>query len=71
MMLIIRGEICSRYKRNGCKLRHISILAQLNAIKTMDIIEILHESGLYEYNEKEFEELDNMEYYLLRISNEL
>ena len=39
-------EICSRFRRNGCYLRHIPILAQLNAVDDIDICEILMKKGL-------------------------
>ena len=39
-------EICSRFRRNGCYLRHIPILAQLNAVDDIDICNILKKHGL-------------------------
>jgi len=39
-------EICSRFRRNGCYLRHIPILAQLNAVDDINICEILRKHGL-------------------------
>ena len=39
-------EICSRFRRNGCCLRHIPILAQLNAVDDIDICNILKKHGL-------------------------
>ena len=50
-MQMSEEEICFRFKRNGCQKRHIEILAQLNGIRQKDIKKILHERGIYEYDE--------------------
>lgn len=58
-MMMSKEEICFRYKRNGCRKRHIEILAQLNGTRQMDIKEILHGEGLYEYTPDELKEIDS------------
>jgi len=55
-MQMSEEEICFRFKRNGCQKRHIEILAQLNGTRQMDIKEILHNHGLYEYTSDELKE---------------
>ncbi len=46
-MIMTEDEICFRFRRNGCRKSHIKILAQLNAVTTADIVEILNDHGLY------------------------
>ena len=43
-MEMSEDEICSRFRRNGCYLRHIPILAQLNAVDDIACMVKLYES---------------------------
>ncbi len=45
-------EICISFKRNGCCKRHITILAQLNAVDDIVICNILRRNGLLDTNPK-------------------
>ena len=45
-------EICISFKRNGCYKRHITILAQLNAVDDIVICNILRRNGLLDTNPK-------------------
>ena len=46
MMQMTESEICFRFRRNGCKRKHIQILAELNAVNPYDIEKILVDNGL-------------------------
>ena len=50
-MMMTEDEICFRFKRNGCKKSHIRILAELNAVETHVIEEILSSRGLIKSKE--------------------
>ena len=41
--MMSKEEIRFRYKRNGCKRKHIKILAELNAVEPSTIEQILNE----------------------------
>lgn len=45
-MIMTEDEICFRFKRNGCRKKHIKILAELNAVDVSVIEEILRSKGL-------------------------
>ena len=47
MMQMTESEICFRFRRNGCKRKHIQILAELNAVEPEGIEEILAKNGFY------------------------
>ena len=50
-MMMTEDEICFRFKRNGCRKSHIRILAELNAVETRVIEEILSSKGLIKARE--------------------
>ena len=55
MMQMTESEICFRFRRNGCKRKHIRILAELNAVEPERIEEILEKKGLlqcWKYSQK-------------------
>ena len=45
-MIMTEDEICFRFKRNGCRKKHIKILAELNAVDVSVIEDILRSRGL-------------------------
>ena len=45
-MFMTEDEICFRFKRNGCRKKHIKILAELNAVDVSVIEDILRSRGL-------------------------
>ena len=51
-MIITEDEICFRFKRNGCRRRHIKILAELNAVEISVIEKILRSRGLIKATEE-------------------
>ena len=53
-MIMTEDEICFRFKRNGCRRRHIKILAELNAVEIPVIEEILSSKGLIKAKEEEY-----------------
>ena len=50
-MIMTEDEICFRFRRNGCRKSHIRIPAELNAVETQVIVEILRSRGLIKSKE--------------------
>ena len=46
MDMMTEKEICWRFKRNDCGIKHIRVLAELNAVDDVVICEILEKNGL-------------------------
>ena len=53
-MMMSESEICFRFKRNGCRKKHVKILAELNDVEPFVIEHILADNGLIrnEHNER-------------------
>lgn len=45
-MMMSEREICFRFKRNGCRKKHVKILAELNDVEPFVIEHILTDNGL-------------------------